>query len=351
LRLRTSLLLRLWWRWRLSHLRLWLRWCLPHLRLRLRLRSRLLLRLRLRWWLSHLRLRLALLTLPPPEFRLRRCLLRLSLPYLWLGLRLRLTRLLWLTLPHLRLRLSLLLRLSQPITFRLRLALRLWLLTLPHLRLRLALLWLTLPPLELGLTLQWLAVLWLTLPTLRLTLELPRVVATSARLPNRSCNPRQSCWRRTVRNHRTRRHRYGWPSPVLVEELLSVLRRITLYLDLRLHRRVALLMQHCNLRRAWLYLDAAAPAIEADAIHYPVVDHLIVDVNIARVHIMDDVDIYAIHCRVVPEVVMVPIAAIVSISGVSKPVVNAAVEPDVQSPESVMEAITPAVESPVAWSP
>jgi hypothetical protein len=356
LRLRSCLLL---WpslrRRRLSYLRLRLRRGLPNLwlwrglllrppefRLRrhlsrrwLRLRSHLL-------RLPYFRLRRSLGLTATPELRLRwrrLRLLRLSLPdrRLRLGLCLPYLRL-WLASPYLRLWLPLPLWLA-PAKFRLGLAR----LRLSHLRLRLYL-----PSLHLGLAL-------LELPLLRLSLShlwlpLPHAIANS-RLWHRSRSPWKSCRRSAIGNHRTRGNGDRWPPLVLVEELLPILRRFALHLNLRLHRCITLLMQHRNLGGPWPYLDAAASTIEADAIHDPVIHHLVVDVDIACIHVVNHVNIHAIDGGVVAEVVMVPIAAIIAISGVSKAVIDATVEPDMQAPESVVEAIPSPIESPVARSP
>ena len=129
--------------------------------------------------------------------------------------------------------------------------------------------------------------------------------------------------------------------------MLSVLRRLTLHLNLGLHRCIALFMQHCHLCRSRPCLDATAPAIEADAtIRCPVVVR-----NTASINVVNPVDIDPIHCRVIAEVIVIPVAAVVSIAEVPKAIVNAAIETNVQSPESVVEAIAPAVESPVTRSP
>jgi hypothetical protein len=106
-------------------------------------------------------------------------------------------------------------------------------------------------------------------------------------------------------------------------------------------------MQHCNLRRPRPCLNATSAAVEADAaVRCPVVIR-----DIASINIVDPVDIDPVHCRVIAEVIVIPVAAVVSIAEVSKAIVNAAIETNVQSPESVVEAIAPAVESPVTRSP
>ncbi len=78
----------------------------------------------------------------------------------------------------------------------------------------------------------------------------------------------------------------------------------------------------------------------------PVVDH-----HIVYIHIANHVHVHAIHCGVVVEITAVPVATIVPISGVSKPVINAAIEPDMQSPETMVEAISVADVSPIPRSP
>ncbi len=162
------------------------------------------------------------------------------------------------------------------------------------------------------------------------------------RRPSRA---RQLCRQPAIRNHRTCGHCRRRPAFVLVEELLAVLRSLLTHLDLRRHRRNPPLVHHGHLRNPRTHLQSTPSAVEADSYSRPLVD-LAMDV-----HIADHVHVHAIHCRVVEEVPAIPVAAVVASAEVAKPIVHPAVEPDMQAPEPMMEAIHVAHVSPVSWSP
>jgi hypothetical protein len=86
-------------------------------------------------------------------------------------------------------------------------------------------------------------------------------------------------------------------------------------------------------------------AVEADAIGPTVVDDVLV------VNIVDNRAIYIRHSRVVKILVASPIPAIESSAGITKSIVNAAVEAHRQSPIAGVPYVKPVRKSPIARSP
>ena len=305
-------------RWR-SRPSLWL-W--PRLR-----RFRSILRLRL--WPRLCRFR--------PILRLRRSRLRL-----WLSLRPGLRRLrpiLWLRRPRFRLGLCTILRLRLRSILRLR---------GPQFRLRPGLCAvLRLRRSRLGLILR--SALWLRLwpslfqswPILRL-----RAIRLGCARPSRGCHTRQNRRHRMVGCDRTPAHRLRWTPLVLAIQLLPVLRGLLLQGHLRRHRRMPLLVHHCNLRRPRTRLHTSPAAVIAHPAGKPAAAPAPVDV-----HIADHINVYPVVRGVVEELAAVPVPAVVPISRVPTAVVDASIEADMQPPEAVMEAIVPAHKPPVAGSP
>ncbi len=115
-------------------------------------------------------------------------------------------------------------------------------------------------------------------------------------------------------------------------------------LNLGLGRRKARPAQYLELLRSGLGANARA-AIVADAVDRDVVDHRLV-VHIGNMDVGDVVD-----RPVVIELVSLPAAALVAVTGIAIAVVDAAVEPDVRSPVAAMEAIPARGEHPVAGGP
>ena len=124
-----------------------------------------------------------------------------------------------------------------------------------------------------------------------------------------------------------------------------------LHLHLRRHRRNPPLLQYAVLGRQRSRHNAAAPAVIAHPVADPPADRHIVYHHGVDVHIADPVRVHAIDRRVVEEVAAVPVAAVVAMPDVSVPVIHAAIVSDVQPPVTVVEAIEPAIEAPVAGSP
>ena len=92
-------------------------------------------------------------------------------------------------------------------------------------------------------------------------------------------------------------------------------------------------------------VDAAAAAIEADAIRGVVVDHRAVVgvVNVGDVHIVD--------AAIIVKVAAVPVAALIAEAAVAEAVINSAVEADVRTPIAGVPEITAAAPAPIAGSP
>ena len=154
--------------------------------------------------------------------------------------------------------------------------------------------------------------------------------------------------RRAGRNDRSNRlayrnrfaRRQNRRSPMIdCGELLTILRSLLLMLQLRGHRRNALLPQ----RRLLGCRGAASNATRAvitDAVDGRVVDDGAV-VNIVNV---GDVDV--VYGTVVVELVPVPVAALITQAGVSEPIVNAAVVANVVSPIAVVISVDTDAETP-----
>jgi hypothetical protein len=131
---------------------------------------------------------------------------------------------------------------------------------------------------------------------------------------------------------------------VHVVELLAILRGFALVLDLGGHRRSARPAEGCDLSRSWPCVNATTTAVIGDP--RPVIDD-----HRAVVNMSDVDDVNAVDGAVVVEVVAVPIAAIVAISGVAEAVVYAAIEADMKTPVAAIEAPAVVVPAPVSGCP
>jgi hypothetical protein len=136
----------------------------------------------------------------------------------------------------------------------------------------------------------------------------------------------------------------GRASLVLVEELLPVLRRLPLVLDLGRHGRGAGASHSCNFVRPRPYIEAASAAVVGDPVAHAAIGNAAV-VNVA------DTWVDAVDGAVVVEVISVPITAVIAQPGVTETVVDAAVEPDIATPVAAVKAVTSAIEAPVAGRP
>lgn len=92
-------------------------------------------------------------------------------------------------------------------------------------------------------------------------------------------------------------------------------------------------------------LNAAVTTIEARAI--VVIHHD----GVVDIRIVNDGDVYIVHCSVVVEVAAVPTAAVIATAGVAEAVVNSAVEANSRSPIAGNKDIASVFPSPVARRP
>jgi hypothetical protein len=172
---------------------------------------------------------------------------------------------------------------------------------------------------------------------------------------SRTCNwcrySRQRRWHRPVCCYRPRVDHDRWPSLVLVIELRPVLRSLTLHLYLRSHRSIALLVQHGNFCRTRLRLNSRASSIEAHSVHGRPIGSSAIHHHVMHVHVANHSGVHAIHTRVVVKTTAVPISAVVAVTGVAIAIVDAAVEANMQAPESVVEALAIAYVAPIAGRP
>jgi hypothetical protein len=128
-----------------------------------------------------------------------------------------------------------------------------------------------------------------------------------------------------------------------VVELLAVVGGFTLVLDLRRHGRRSRTAECCDFGGLWTDGDAPAASVIGDSCRVVDDDRAAVDVG--------DVDVDAIDCAVVVEVVSVPVAAVIAVTGVTEAVVDASIEADVEAPVATVEAPAAVVPTPVAGSP
>ena len=122
----------------------------------------------------------------------------------------------------------------------------------------------------------------------------------------------------------TRRGDQSRTALVHVVELLAILCGFALVLILRGHGWDAGAAVGCDLGGLRAYVDAATTAVVGDA-----VDGGVVDDDRAVVDVGDASDIDAIHGAVVVEVISIPVAAVVTHTGVAEAVVDATIEADV----------------------
>ena len=181
--------------------------------------------------------------------------------------------------------------------------------------------------------------------------EVLRLSVVKTRLWRRQHNSWQHCRYRAIRNHRARAYYHRRTPLIPVVKLLPVLRSFPLHLHLRRHGLVSLFVEHRNFRGYRPILPATVSAVEAHVIRNPVIHDHVVDYHIMDVNVMNHGHIHAIDSGVVAKVIVVPIAAIVAVADIAVAVVDTTIEPNVQSPEAMVEAIAIARESPVSGSP
>ena len=155
-------------------------------------------------------------------------------------------------------------------------------------------------------------------------------------------------WQRSrhlvIRYHRPRRNCHSRTPMVVAIKLLPVLHRLLAQLSLRRQWSVPPLVHHSDLCRSRPHRYATRP-IEAWPPREPDLVYVVV------VNAYNDSRINVVALAVVIEVTATPVAAVVAIAGVPIAIVDSTVEADVQPPESMVEAISSAVEDPVSRCP
>jgi hypothetical protein len=136
---------------------------------------------------------------------------------------------------------------------------------------------------------------------------------------------------------------HGRAPTVHVVELLAVLLRFALMLDLGGHGRDSGCAHGFNFGWAWSCGDAASASVVGDASVVVDDDGAVVDVGDVRADVVDG--------AVVVEVVAAPIAAVIADAGIAEAIVDATVEADVVAPIAAMEAPASVVPAPVAGGP
>src|SRR5580704_1885137 len=100
-----------------------------------------------------------------------------------------------------------------------------------------------------------------------------------------------------------------------------------------------------HLRGTRTGVDAAATAVEADAIHFAVVGHCaVIDVvNVVNVDVAD--------AAIVEKVTAAPVAAFEAETAVTETVINSAIEADVRTPVTGVPEISAVAPAPITGSP
>jgi hypothetical protein len=97
-------------------------------------------------------------------------------------------------------------------------------------------------------------------------------------------------------------------------------------------------------RGAGLDANSSRASVVTDPVYGDVGDGVVVDVmHHGGVHVVDG--------AVVVEMAVIPIAAAITLAGVSEAIINATVKADVRTPIAVVERVAALVESPIAGSP
>ena len=147
-----------------------------------------------------------------------------------------------------------------------------------------------------------------------------------------------------LRRDRPRSCNYCRAPLIHVVELLTVARSFALVLKLSRHGRDSRAPHSRDFSRSWPNVDAASAAVVGHA-------GVVIDNDRAVVDVGDASDIDTVNRAVVVEVISIPIAAVIAHAGVAEAVVDAAVEADMKSPETAVEAVAVAIEAPVAGGP
>src|SRR5260370_36660017 len=88
-------------------------------------------------------------------------------------------------------------------------------------------------------------------------------------------------------------------------------------------------------------------AVEAGPVHGCVV----VDYGLVDIRVIDDGRVHVGDCGVIAEMLAHPHSATESDTGISEPIIHAAVEADVRAPVSGVPSVVAASKSPIAGSP
>jgi len=135
-------------------------------------------------------------------------------------------------------------------------------------------------------------------------------------------------------------------------KLLVVLCCCLLLLQLRVHRRNALLARCGNFSRQSLASNASGPVIAGAVIgdvNGGIVDddcirhRAVVNLDVADAHVVDG--------TVIVEAISIPVPALIASADVAESIVNAAVVADMPAPEPVVVAVSAAGRSPVTRRP
>ncbi len=130
---------------------------------------------------------------------------------------------------------------------------------------------------------------------------------------------------------------------VHVVELLPVSGGFALVLELSGHGRCAGTAHGCNFSWLWACGNAPSTAVVGNATVVVHDNRAVVDVG--------DVDINAVDGAVVVEVIAVPVATVITDTGVAEAIVDATVEADMGAPKAAMEAPTATPPAPVTGGP
>jgi hypothetical protein len=117
-----------------------------------------------------------------------------------------------------------------------------------------------------------------------------------------------------------------------------------LVLNLRADRRHVSLVDRSFLLRSGSSTDPAVATVVADV-------RVVIDDNRLVIDVSYIGDVNVVHAPVVKEPVAVPISAIKTITGVSKPVIDTAIKSDMRPPISIVPGIDAIVPAPVARGP
>lgn len=137
---------------------------------------------------------------------------------------------------------------------------------------------------------------------------------------------------------------------ILLEELRAILHGRLPVLHLRLHGRHTLFTHSRKLlwRRRTAQTAVAAEVGDASVVDVRVVHHFYAAVVNVVVY---DARLYAVHSGVVPEVIVIPVATLISVADVAEAIVDTTVEADVVSPIAVVPTVMAAIPTPPSGCP